>query len=168
MVYKGIVKTRTQSRKMLFLAGCILLLYIEYTSKQYFYIPFTALLFMAVFHEKEHIVSEKGVDIKYSLFGITSLNRWTWDEITAMQPDFIKSRPNAELLIEKGSTLRKFIFTPEDCQAVMDFAKTMNPEIFVDSFTAEEQEQMEKEKMKRQQQLREQKAKARKAKKSHK
>ncbi len=153
---------------MLLLAGCILLLYVEFTSKQYFYIPLTVLLFMAVFHRKEHIVSEKGVDIKYSLFGMTSLNRWTWDEITAMQPDFIKSRPNANLLIEKGSTIRKFLFTPADCQAVMEMAAKMNPDIFIDSFTAEEQEQMEKEKIKRQQQLREQKAKARKAKKSQK
>lgn len=168
MVYKGIVKTRTPSRRMLLLAGCILLVYIEFTSKQYFYMPLTVLLFIAVFHRKEHVISEKGVDIIYSALGMTSCNRWTWDEITAMQPDFIKSRPNADLLIQKGSTIRKFLFTPEDCQAVMELAKRMNSEIFVDSFTAEEQEQMEKEKIKRQQQLREQKAKARKAKKSHK
>ena len=160
MIYKGILQQRSLQRKILILAACGILLYLEVVKAQYFYIPLTILLVLAVFHRKEHIVSEEGVDIRFSLFGMTSTNRWTWDQVTAVQPDFLKERPNARLLIEKESMIRSFLFTPEDCQGVMEMAARMNPNIFVDDYTAEEQEQMEEEKRKIRERQREQKAKA--------
>lgn len=162
MIYKGILQQRSLQRKILILAACGILLYLEVVKAQYFYIPLTILLVLAVFHRKEHIVSEEGVDIRFSLFGMTSTNRWTWDQVTAVQPDFLKERPNARLLIEKESMIRSFLFTPEDCQGVMEMAARMNPNIFVDDYTAEEQEQMEEEKRKIRERQREQKAKAKK------
>lgn len=162
MIYKGILQQRSLQRKVLILAACGILLYLEIVKAQYFYIPLTLLLILAVFHRKEHIVSEEGVDIQFSLFGMTSTNRWTWDQVTAVQPDFLKERPNARLLIEKESMIRSFLFTPEDCQGVMEMAAKMNPDIFIDDYTAEEQEQMEEEKREIRQRQREQKAKAKK------
>ncbi len=76
---------------------------------------------------------------------MTTTNRWTWDQITAVQPDYIKERPNARVLFEKDAVLRSFLFTPEDCQDVLKLAAKMNPEAFVDDYTAEEQEQMAEE-----------------------
>lgn len=165
MVYKGITKTRTTERKIFMLIASAILLYLEITRKQYFYVPFTVLLILAIFHQKEHIVSEDGVDIKYSVMGITTVNRWEWKEITAVQPDYIKERPNAKLLFQKGSTLRSFLFTPEDCQAVVKLAARMNPDMFVDDYTEEEQEEMEKEKLHRQEKIRAQRAQAKRKKK---
>lgn len=162
MIYKGILQQRSLQRKVLILAACGILLYLEIVKAQYFYIPLTILLVLAVFHRKEHIVSEEGVDIRFSLFGMTSTNRWTWDQVTAVQPDFLKERPNARLLIEKESMIRSFLFTPEDCQGVMEMAAKMNPDIFIDDYTAEEQEQMEEEKRQIRERQREQKAKAKK------
>jgi len=168
MIYKGIVKNHSLKRRIAILLVSGLLLYYEITQKQYFYIPFTVLLILATFHHKEHIVSEKGIDIKYTICGISSTNRWTWDQITAVQPDYIKARPNAKLLFEKDSVLRSFLFTPEDCQAIVKMAAKMNPEAFIDDYTAEEQEAMEEEKRKQQEKLRAQRVQAKKAKKKRK
>lgn len=165
MIYKGILKTRPLNRRILILIACGILLYLEFVKKQYFYIPLTLLLVLAVFHHKEHLVSEEGVDIRYSLLGFTSINRWTWDQITAVQPDYLKERPNVRVLFEKDAVLRSFLFTPEDCESVMKLAAKMNPAAFVDDYTAEEQEQMAEERRKRQEQLRAQKNKAKRAKK---
>lgn len=144
MIYKGILQSRSLYKRILILTACVVLLYLEFVRGQYLYIVLTVLLILAVFHRKEHIVSKEGVDIKYSLFGMTTTNRWTWDQITAVQPDYIKERPNARVLFEKDAVLRSFLFTPEDCQDVLKLAAKMNPEAFVDDYTAEEQEQMAK------------------------
>lgn len=172
MMYKGILKKRTQSRKLLILAGCGLMTFYALRSGQYLYLLFILLAILAVFLKKEHIVSKEGVDIRRSLFGMTSLSRWTWDQITALQPDYIKARPNARLLIEKRSVIRPFVFTPEDCRAVIDLAKQMNPDIYVDYYTEEEQEEIyrKNQKLKEQQAAQQAKAKenAKKAKKKKK
>lgn len=165
MVYRGILKKRTKSKNLLIFVVCIILLLIEYKTKQYIYLPITLLAALAVFHNKEHIVSEDGVDIRRSIFGLTSDNRWKWDEITAMQPDYIKARPNARLLIEKNSTLRSFLFTPADCQAVIALAQKMNDNIFVDYSTEEEQTEIERKNAQFREQQRTQREKAQRKKK---
>lgn len=162
MIYKGMIQSRSLYKRLLILIACGILLYLELVRGQYLYIVLTLLLVLAVFHRKEHIVSEEGVDIKYSLFGMTTTNRWTWEQITAVQPDYIKERPNARLFFEKKAVIRSFLFTPDDCQAVLKLAARMNPDAFVDDYTAEEQEQMAEEKRKKQEQLRAQRLKAKK------
>lgn len=162
MIYKGMIQSRSLYKRLLILIACGILLYLELVRGQYLYIVLTLPLVLAVFHRKEHIVSEEGVDIKYSLFGMTTTNRWTWEQITAVQPDYIKERPNARLLFEKEAVIRSFLFTPDDCQAVLKLAARMNPDAFVDDYTAEEQEQMAEEKRKKQEQLRAQRLKAKK------
>ncbi len=124
---------------MILIVGAVLLL-LECESKQYIYIPFTALIMVAVFHKKEHVVSEAGVDIRRSIFGMISDNRWKWSEISAVQPDYIGARPNTKVTFQKGSMLRSFLFTPEDADAVLKLAASMNPEMFIDAYTEEEQE----------------------------
>ena len=165
MEYKGILKRRTKSRNLLILAVGAVLLLLECESKQYIYIPFTALIMVAVFHKKDHVVSEAGVDIRRSIFGMVSDNRWKWSEISAVQPDYIGARPNTKVTFQKGSMLRSFLFTPEDADAVLKLAASMNPEMFIDAYTEEEQEKMEQEKRRREEQLRAQRAQAKRAKK---
>ena len=163
MEYKGILKRRTKSRNLLILAVGAVLLLLECESKQYIYIPFTALIMVAVFHKKDHVVSEAGVDIRRSIFGMVSDNRWKWSEISAVQPDYIGA--NTKVTFQKGSMLRSFLFTPEDADAVLKLAASMNPEMFIDAYTEEEQEEMEREKRRREEQLRAQRAQAKRAKK---
>ena len=100
-VYKGIVKTHALYKKILVLVACVILLYIEYNQKQWFYVPLTLILMLSVFHHKEHIISEEGVDIRYSLLGLKSINRWTWDQIT------VSSRTISKHVPTLGSLLRK-------------------------------------------------------------
>ncbi len=165
MEYKGILKTRTKSRNAMILIVGAMLLVLEFMAKQYFYLPITALIMAAVFHKKEHIVSKEGVDIRRSFFGLVSDNRWEWSEITAVQPDYIKARPNAQITFEKGVMLRTFQFTPEDCRKILELAAEMNPDMIVDNYTEEEQEEMEKEKLRRQEQQRAQRAQAKRSRK---
>lgn len=165
MEFKGILKKRTTSAKIALLVVGAMLMVMEYKAKQYFYLPITAFILIAVFHKKDHIVSEEGVNIKRSIFGLVSDDIWSWDEITAIQPDYIKFRPNAQITFEKGSMLRSFLVTPEDCEKIIDLAEKMNPRMYVDNFTEEEQEQFEKEKLHRQEQLRAQRAKKKRSKK---
>ena len=141
-VYKGIIKKRDQKRKSLILIAFGIFAFVAYTVEQYFYIPLIIVGMLAVFHEKEHIVSEKGVEIKRNMFGMRSDNLWTWDEITALQPDYIKFRPHAQLLIERDTTLRPFLFEPHEVEEIIEMAKQLNPNIYVDFVTAEEQEEI--------------------------
>lgn len=165
MEYKGILKTRTKSRNAMILIVGAMLLALEFMAKEYFYLPITALIMLAVFHKKEHIVSREGVDIRRSFFGLVSDNRWRWSEITAVQPDYIKARPNAQITFEKGVMLRSFQFTPEDCRKILELAAEMNPDMIVENYTEEEQEEMEKERLHRQEQLRAQRAQAKRSRK---
>lgn len=149
MKYYGIIKTKSREVKIGTLIGSIIIILIQIEKRKYLYLVLALLLIAAVFQKKEHIVSEEGVDIKYTLFGISSTNRWKWNEITAIQPDYIKDRPNARLNINKDVTIRSFLFTPEDCVAVLELAKIMNPDMYVDRFTSQEQEEHERIRMKR-------------------
>ncbi len=136
------------------------MLIFQIKSKMYFYIPITLLLIAAVFFRKEHVVSEKGVDIVYDILGFRTDNVWAWEDIAMIQPDYMKAAPNTMVIFEKNtSMLRPFVFEPDDAIMVLEFAKKMNPEIYVDSFTAEEQEEMEKEKKKAKARARSQKKK---------
>ena len=139
---------------------------LECESKQYIYIPFTALIMVAVFHKKDHVVSEAGVDIRRSIFGMVSDNRWKWSEISAVQPDYIGARPNTKVTFQKGSIFAELsVYTGgRRCSSETGHA-SMNPEMFIDAYTEEEQEEMEQEKRRREERLRAQRAQAKRAKK---
>ncbi|MGN0733415.1 MAG: hypothetical protein ACI4LC_04470 [Emergencia sp.] len=145
MVYKGIVKERDSKRKMLLLAGCLLMLFLSINMRNFLYICMSAILGVAVFFKKEHIVSEKGVSIKYSLFGMKIDYKWEWSEITGIRPDFKKSKPNVLLEIAKDVTIRGFVFKKEDIPGVLELAKKMNPDMYVDDRTEEERMEAEDE-----------------------
>lgn len=86
---------------------------------------------VAAFFEKQHIVSEKGVDIEYHLFGMVMHNYWSWDEVTTMHPDYIKARPNVMLHIGKDIVTRSFIMTVSDANGILELAQRMNSSIYI-------------------------------------
>lgn len=141
MIYKGIVKTRDAKRKALLLAGSIVILYIALMQGNYLYIAVDAVLILAVFFKKEHVVSEKGVSIEYELFGIKVSNKWEWSQITAIRPDYKKAKPNILLEIAKDVTIRPFVFKEKEAWDVMNLARKMNPEIYVDDRTEEQRKE---------------------------
>lgn len=138
MMYKGIVKKRDTKKKVTLLLGGILILGMAVMQRNWLYIMMAVILILAIFFKKEHVVSEKGVSIEYELFGIKVSNKWEWDQITAIRPDFKKARPNILLEIAKDVTIRAFTFTEEDAWGVMELAKKMNPDAYVDDRTPEE------------------------------
>ena len=145
MVYKGIVKERDSKRKMLLLAGCLIMLFLSVNMKNFLYICMSVILGVAVFFKKEHVVSEKGVSIKYSLFGMKVDYKWEWSEITGIRPDFKKAKPDVLLEIAKDVTIRGFIFKKEEIPGILELAKRMKPDMYVDERTEEERMEAEDE-----------------------
>ena len=168
MEYKGKLKQRTKNQRLLYLVGCILLVYLEISTRQYFYVPLTALLFGALILEKSHVISEEGVDIRYEFFGYRINNRWKWEEITGLQPDYKKAAPDVQLLIEKTSMIRPFVYTKEQYLEIIKLAQRMNPDIFIDHYEEEDLPEIERnrERAKAQRRAQEREAKAKKKKKN--
>ena len=164
MEIKGILPEKTKEKRYVMLALSLVMIYLSYESGQYIYIPLVILLIGAIFMKKEHVVSPEGVDIRYHVFGFKTVNRWTWDQITAMQPDYRKAAPNVQILFEKSSVLRSFVFTKADAARVMEMTKRMSPEAYVDDYTEEEQEEIERNKIRAREQAKAERAKARKKK----
>lgn len=167
MKYKGIVKERELWVKIAIFIAAVYLLYREIVAGQYIYIPLALLVILACFFEKEHVISKEGVDIKYIMFkSLVKHNYWEWDEITTIHPDYKKARPNVMLHIGKDVVTRSFIMKPADCRGAIELARQMNPHIYIDDITAEEQERRDEEILHRQQVARaERQAKRRKNKK---
>ena len=143
--YKGIVKTRTTERKIFLTIVGAIVLFLSIQQRNVLYITMAVIMMSAVFYSKEHIVDEKGIHIVYNFFGIKVPYSWGWDVITIIRPDYKKAKPNVLVEIAKDVTIRGFVFSKQDAMKVMDFAKRMNPEIYVDDYTEEEAERAEAE-----------------------
>ena len=61
------------------------------------------LVLLACFFSKEHLVTPEGVDIQRTLFGRTSHDLWTWEEVTAIRIDRKKVMPNVILHISRDA-----------------------------------------------------------------
>ena len=161
MEYKGIIKQRENWMTAVLFIASVFLLVREFMTGQYIYIPLVLLVMVACFFEKEHVVSEEGVDIKYIIFKkIVRHNYWRWNEITTIHPDYKKARPNVMIHIGKDVVTRTFTMKPSQCRGVIDLARRMNPSIYIDDITAEEQEAREQEILHRQEVAKAQRAAA--------
>lgn len=149
MIYKGIVKERDPKRKMLLFAGCMLVLFLSILSGNYLYVCVAIVISLAVFFKKEHVVSEEGVMIVYRLLGMKVVDKWEWKDLTAMRPDFKKARPDVLMEIGRDVTIRAFVFKKEDVPGVLELAKKMNPNMYVDDRTEEERFEAEDERNRR-------------------
>ena len=143
--YKGIVKTRTNERKMLLVAVSCIILYLSFDMRNWLYFAMGLVMMSAIFYTKEHVVNEKGIHIIYNFFGVKIPYSWTWDMVTIVRPDYKKAKPDVLVEIAKDVTIRGFVFKKSDAQGVMDLAKRMNPNIYVEDYTEEEAEKAEAE-----------------------
>ena len=132
MEYKGIIPQRKLWIKIAAIIVAGLVIYRSIVTEQWLYVPIGIFVMLACFFSKEHIVDEKGTDIRYHMFGMTMSNYWLWDEITEMQTDPRKSAHNVMLHFGKGVTIRTFIMKPEDIEPVIELASERNPDIFID------------------------------------
>jgi len=131
MSYYGILRQRKPWVKGTVLVLAAFMFYLEVRRGQWIYVPVLLFVVLACFFKKEHIISEAGADIKYTLFGWTSHNCWSWQEITTLHRDPRKAKPNMMLHIGKDVVTRSFVLTPDDCQAVLTLAAKMNPKIYI-------------------------------------
>lgn len=165
MEFKGIIKERKKEiRYAITLAVCYML-FLAIRSHQWVYVLLLLLVILATFLKKEHIISEKGVIIARSVFGIKSDNIWDWSEITTLHTDYKKAKPNVMLHIGKDVVTRTFTFKPEDIPGILELAEQMNPKIYIENVSEEERDRMDQEILHRQQVLKSQKAAARRKKK---
>lgn len=114
---------------VIFLA--LIMLYIELRRGRYFYLLIAVFIVLAAFFQKEHKISEEGVDIEYRLFGYTTHNYWLWEEITTLHTDYRKASPNVLLHIGKDILVRTFVMDKKSCQAAVSLARRMNPKIYI-------------------------------------
>ena len=143
--YKGILKKRTNERKIMLVIIGGIILFLSYPQRKLLYIIMALVMISAIFYDKDHIVDEKGVHIIYKFFGVFKVPySWSWDMITAMRPDYKKAAPNIYMEIAKDVTIRAFVFTKSDAIGVMELAKRMNPDMYVDD-RDEEQRQKDSE-----------------------
>lgn len=130
MEYRGIIKTRKTWLTVLFVILACLMLWRTIVTQHWSYFPIIILVILACFFSKEQVISEDGVDIRYTLFGRWTMhNLWAWDEITSLHPDYRKKAPNVELLIARDVVIRPFTMTREDTSRVLKLAKSQNPAI---------------------------------------
>lgn len=145
MEYKGITKKRSPQIKIGVMVFVIVMLYVEILRKDYIYIPLLILVGLAAFFQKEHIISEKGADIKYTLFKYVNHNYWYWNEITTLHTDYKRAKPNVMLHIGKDIVTRSFVIEPSICQSILELATEMNPDIYIEDMTEERQEELDRE-----------------------
>lgn len=145
MKYTGILRERKPWVKVVVLILAAYMLFLQVMAKQWGYLPLVALVVLACFFQKEQVISEEGVDIEYHLFGMTMHNYWRWAEITTLHTDFKKAKPNVMLHIGKDIVTRTYVMTPSDCQAALRLAAEMNPNIYIEELTEQEQEKRERE-----------------------
>lgn len=129
MPIKGIQKARAKWVKPLAAILAAGIVVYEIILQQYLYVPIGLLVILACFFSKEHLVSDEGVDIQYTLFGKVSHNLWRWEEITTIHVDRKRAMPDVALHIGKDVATRLFVFSAKDAQAVLDLAKKRNPAI---------------------------------------
>lgn len=133
MKYEGIIKKRETWVTALIFIAAIYLIYREFIDGQYIYIPLAVMVAIACFFEREHVISEEGVDIKYILFkSCIKHNYWRWDEITTIHPDYRRAKPNVMLHIGRDVVTRTFTMKPADSQGAIALARRMNPDIYID------------------------------------
>ena len=145
MKYYGIVKQRSMTKRVLLFCGCLFLIVLEFSQQNYLFTFVAALLAFLNFFRKYHEVSEEGIFIRYRWLGLKVDYTWTWDQITAMRPDYKKARPNVFMEMAKDVTIRAFVFTPEDARGVLELAKRMAPDAYIDDRTEEERIEYEEE-----------------------
>ncbi len=100
-------------------------------SAHYYYILFGLVMILAAGAKRQHVVSEEGADIQFTVFGVRFHSLWKWAEVQTLHTDAVHSRPNVELHIGKGVISRRFIMSPDDCKRALEMGQGANGDIYV-------------------------------------
>ena len=132
MEFKGIVPKRKKEVTNGMLLVCVLMFFLSLWSIKYLYSALAILTGLAVVLEKEHIISEEGVEIRYRLLQWKSRDLWPWEKITTIHIDKERGAPHIMLHIGKGVVTRSFTFREKEVQDILTFARKRNEKIYID------------------------------------
>ena len=150
MKFKGILKERQPWLKIVIVLAAAFMMYLSIGAGEYLYTILTAVVIVAVFFQKEHIISEEGVDIRYEIFGFKSVNRWEWKDIDAIKTDYVKAAPNVLVHFGKDITIRDFVMKKGDIDGIMALARKMNPDIYIGHMSDEERDERDRQVLRQQ------------------
>lgn len=131
MIFKGKIRERSKWVKPAAILGAVVLVVFAVTGGKYGYFAPAVLLAVAPFLEKEYLIDEDGVDIKFTLLGREYRNLWLWQEITTLHVDYGKVHPDVMLHIGKDVVTRSFVFEAADIGGILELAKNKNPSIYI-------------------------------------
>lgn len=131
MEYRGILRKRSPWMKAAVIFLAVVTIYIEIHRRQFIYVLLALFAVLAAFFQKEHKISEEGIDIEYTLFSMVSHNYWRWNEITTLHTDYRKAKPYVMLHIGKDILIRSFVMDYESCRGTLRLARKMNPKIYI-------------------------------------
>ncbi len=140
MEFRGVLPQRKSWVKGLMLALCALMLCYAVLREQWLYVPILAVVALAVFFRKEHILSTAGVNIRSYLFGRPMDSLWPWDQVTTIHTDYRRAAPNVALHIGKDVNTRLIVVRPADKAGVLAMAAQCNPKIYIEDLTEQERE----------------------------
>ncbi len=147
MKYKGILREREPWLKVAILIAAGYMMYLSISGGMITYAALSVVVMLAVFFQKEHVISDEGVDIRYNLFGIKHVNRWEWNDVTAIKTDYAKKAPDVLVHIGKDVNIRDFVMKRADISGIIEIAKAHNPEIYIDDLSDEERERRGQERL---------------------
>lgn len=147
MKYKGILREREPWLKVAILIAAGYMMYLSISGGMITYAALSVVVMLAVFFQKEHVISDAGVDIRYNLFGIKHVNRWEWKDVTAIKTDYAKKAPDVLVHIGKDVNIRDFVMKRADISGIIEIAQAHNPEIYIDDLSEEERERRGQERL---------------------
>lgn len=147
MKYKGILREREPWLKVAILIAAGYMMYLSISGGMITYAVLSVVVMLAVFFQKEHVISDEGVDIRYNLFGIKHVNRWEWKDVTAIKTDYAKKAPDVLVHIGKDVNIRDFVMKRADISGIIEIAKAHNPGIYIDDLSEEERERRGQERL---------------------
>jgi len=145
MEFKGIQKAREPWMKYAVAAAALLMFFLAFAGKKPTYMAIALFVIVAAFLEKEHVVCEDGVEIRYNVLGWKHVNRWEWSEITGLQTDYKKAAPNVMVHFNKDVSIRAFTMKKSQVKGILKLAASMNPDMFIGDMSPEAKERREAE-----------------------
>ena len=132
MEYIGFQKPRKPWLKYVVFAAAVFMCFLSYMDHKPTYMAITVFVMVAAFLEKEHVVCEDGIDIRYNVLGYKHTNRWEWSEVSAIKTDYKKAAPYVMVYFNKGVTIRAFTMKKSHVKGIVELAAKKNPDMYID------------------------------------
>ena len=133
MTFKDISHKRSKTLKITLFLVMIIIVFLEIRMKRWLYVILSIFVILALFLDKEKLISEKGFYIKYNVLGIKIESLWKWKEITNIIIDYKKKAPNIQVYIVKDLVIRPFLLNFSKGEELLKFIKKMNPKITIET-----------------------------------